>query len=86
MRKRISRLTETLPWYLRLCGVMIGASIPAKRRFDRLRAHPSWFDAPGAFAFAQIEFVVTAAFGRPLSRICRNWNLVSTAPFLLRGT
>jgi hypothetical protein len=31
MRKRISRLTaEALPWYLRLYGVMIGASIPAK--------------------------------------------------------
>jgi hypothetical protein len=31
MRKRISRLTaETLPWYLRLYGVMIGASIPSK--------------------------------------------------------
>ena len=30
VRKRISRLTaETLPWYLRLYGVMIGASIPA---------------------------------------------------------
>ena len=31
MRKRISRLTaETLPWYLRLYGVMIGAAIPGK--------------------------------------------------------
>jgi succinyl-CoA synthetase alpha subunit len=31
MRKRISRLTaEILPWYLRLYGVMIGASIPGK--------------------------------------------------------
>jgi hypothetical protein len=31
MRKRISRLTaENLPWYLRLYGVMIGASIPGK--------------------------------------------------------
>ena len=31
MRKRISLLTaETLPWYLRLYGVMIGASIPGK--------------------------------------------------------
>jgi hypothetical protein len=31
MRKRISRLTaETLPWYLRLYGVTIGASIPGK--------------------------------------------------------
>ena len=30
-RKRISRLTaETVPWYLRLYGVMIGASIPGK--------------------------------------------------------
>src|SRR3712207_400712 len=30
MRKRISRLTaETLPAYLRLYGVMVGASIPA---------------------------------------------------------
>src|SRR5271166_444450 len=29
MRKRISRLTaQTLPWYLRLYGVMIGSSIP----------------------------------------------------------
>ena len=29
MRKRISRLTaETLPWYLRLYGVMVGATIP----------------------------------------------------------
>src|SRR4029453_10765583 len=31
MRKRISRLTaETLPWYLRLYGVMIGATIPGE--------------------------------------------------------
>ena len=31
MRKRISRLTaETLPWYLRLYGVMVGASIPGE--------------------------------------------------------
>ncbi|WP_127999855.1 CoA-binding protein [Piscinibacter defluvii] len=30
VRKRISRLTaETLPWYLRLYGTMVGASIPA---------------------------------------------------------
>lgn len=31
MRKRITRLTaETLPWYLRLYGVLIGASIPER--------------------------------------------------------
>ncbi len=32
MRKRISRLTaETLPWYLRLYGVMVGATIPGEQ-------------------------------------------------------
>jgi len=31
LRKRISRLTaETLPWYLRLYGVMVGSTIPAE--------------------------------------------------------
>ena len=31
VRKRISRLTaETLPWYLRMYGVMVGSSIPAQ--------------------------------------------------------
>ncbi len=31
MRKRISRLTaETLPWYLRLYGVLVGATIPGQ--------------------------------------------------------
>ncbi|TJW70113.1 MAG: CoA-binding protein, partial [Mesorhizobium sp.] len=31
VRKRISRLTaETLPWYLRLYGVMVGATIPGE--------------------------------------------------------
>ena len=39
MRKRISRLTaETLPWYLRLYGVMIGASIPGKHHQHGSRA------------------------------------------------
>jgi hypothetical protein len=32
MRRRITRLTaRTLPWYLRLYGVMIGASVPGER-------------------------------------------------------
>ncbi len=36
LRKKISRLTaETLPWYLKLYGVMIGASIPAKHHKPR---------------------------------------------------
>lgn len=38
MRKRISRITaETLPWYLRLYGVMVGATIPGvQHRHDGL--------------------------------------------------
>ena len=42
MRKRISRLTaETLPWYLRLYGVMIGASIPGEHhKVDSLYGIP----------------------------------------------
>jgi succinyl-CoA synthetase alpha subunit len=32
LRKRITRLTaETLPWYLRLYGVMVGSTIPAEK-------------------------------------------------------
>jgi succinyl-CoA synthetase alpha subunit len=39
MRKRVSRITaETFPWYLRLYGVMLGASIPGEHhRRGRLR-------------------------------------------------
>jgi succinyl-CoA synthetase alpha subunit len=39
MRKRVSRITaETFPWYLRLYGVMLGASIPGRyHRHARLR-------------------------------------------------
>jgi hypothetical protein len=39
MRKRVSRITaETFPWYLRLYGVMLGASIPGQyHQHGRLR-------------------------------------------------
>jgi hypothetical protein len=39
IRKRVSRSTaETFPWYLRLYGVMLGASIPGEHhRHNRLR-------------------------------------------------
>jgi hypothetical protein len=42
MRKRITRLTaETLPWYLRLYGVMVGATIPgAHHQSGSLRGIP----------------------------------------------
>jgi len=48
MRKRISRLTaETLPWYLRLYGVMIGASIPSKyHQHGSLRGTSGSADGP----------------------------------------
>ncbi len=43
MRKRITRLTaETLPWYLRLYGVMVGASIPGEHHQPgSLCGHPA---------------------------------------------
>ena len=49
MRKRISRLTaETLPWYLRLYGVMVGATIPGEHHQSGIAArHPA---APSASA------------------------------------
>ena len=43
MRKRITRLTaETLPWYLRLYGVMVGATIPGEHHQPgSLCGHPA---------------------------------------------
>ncbi len=49
MRKKITRLTaETLPWYLRLYGVMIGASIPAEHH-----QHGSLWGIPRAERFGK---------------------------------
>jgi succinyl-CoA synthetase alpha subunit len=63
MRKRISRLTaETLPWYLRLYGVMIGASIPAK-----YHQHGSLWGIPRDERFCQwtmADFVCLALTGK----------------------
>ena len=73
MRKRISRLTaETLPWYLRLYGVMVGASIPG-----RYHRHGSLYGIPreerfGAWTMADLCFLAmtgkkpTEAEARPL--------------------
>jgi hypothetical protein len=73
MRKRISRLTaETLPWYLRLYGVMIGASIPGKHH-----QHGSLWNIPrderfGRWTMADFLFLAltgkrpTEAEARPL--------------------
>jgi len=63
MRKRISRLTaETLPWYLRLYGVMIGASIPAEHH-----RHGSLWGIPRAERFGHwttAEFLFLALTGK----------------------
>jgi succinyl-CoA synthetase alpha subunit len=63
MRKRISRLTaETLPWYLRLYGVMIGASIPAKHH-----RHGSLWGIPREERFgrwAMADFLFLALTGK----------------------
>lgn len=64
MQKRISRLTaETLPWYLRLYGVMIGASIPAEHH-----RHGNLVDVPREERFnfwTMSEFLFLAITGRP---------------------
>ncbi len=49
VRKRISRLTaETLPWYLRLYGVMVGATIPGEHH-----QHGSLYGIPREDRFAK---------------------------------
>jgi succinyl-CoA synthetase alpha subunit len=63
MRKRISRLTaQTLPWYLRLYGVMIGASIPGKHH-----QHGSLWGIPRGERFGQwtmADFLFLALTGK----------------------
>ena len=71
MRKRISRLTaETLPWYLRLYGVMIGASIPGAHH-----QHGSLCGIPREERFGQwtmADFLCLALIGRkPTEREAR---------------
>jgi succinyl-CoA synthetase alpha subunit len=63
MRKRISRLTaETLPWYLRLYGVMIGASIPARHhQHGALRGIPR---AERFGSWAMVDFLFLALTGK----------------------
>jgi succinyl-CoA synthetase alpha subunit len=73
LRKRISRLTaRTLPWYLRLYGVMIGASIPAAQHqrgslygIPRQERFERWTMADLAF-LAMTGKKPTAAEARPL--------------------
>ena len=71
MRKRISRLTaETLPWHLRLYGVMIGASIPG-----RYHEHGSLCGVPREERFSHwtmADFLCLALIGRrPTEREAR---------------
>jgi succinyl-CoA synthetase alpha subunit len=58
MRKRISRITaETLPWYLRLYGVMIGASIPARHHQHGSLCGISREDRFGRWSMADVLFL-----------------------------
>jgi succinyl-CoA synthetase alpha subunit len=73
MRKRISRLTaETLPWYLRLYGVMIGASIPGKHHQHGSLCGISREERFGRWSMADMLFLAltgkrpTASEARPL--------------------
>jgi succinyl-CoA synthetase alpha subunit len=63
MRKRISRITaEALPWYLRLYGVMIGASIPAKNHLHGSLCGISRDERFGEWQMA--DFLCLALIGR----------------------
>jgi succinyl-CoA synthetase alpha subunit len=73
MRKRISRLTaETLPWYLRLYGVMIGASIPGRHHRPGSLCGISREERFGHWSMADVLFLAltgkkpTEAAARPL--------------------
>jgi succinyl-CoA synthetase alpha subunit len=58
VRKRISRLTaETLPWYLRLYGTMVGASIPAPRHQWGSLAGISQAERYGSWTMADLCFL-----------------------------
>ncbi len=57
-RKRISRLTaETLPWYLRLYGVMVGATIPAERHQWGMLAGISQAERYGSWTMADLCYL-----------------------------
>jgi hypothetical protein len=73
MRKRVSRLTaQTLPWYLRLYGVMIGASIPARHHQHGSLCGISREERFGRWGMADVLFLAltgkkpTEAEARPL--------------------
>ena len=58
VRKRISRLTaETLPWYLRLYGVMVGATIPAERHQWGMLAGIPQAERYGAWTMADLCYL-----------------------------
>ena len=58
MRKRISRLTaETLPWYLRLYGVMVGATIPSQHHQSGSLYGISRADRFGKWTMADLCFL-----------------------------
>jgi succinyl-CoA synthetase alpha subunit len=58
MRRRISRLTaQTLPWYLRLYGVMIGASIPGRHHQHGSLAGISREERFGRWSMADFLFL-----------------------------
>ena len=58
VRKRISRLTaETLPWYLRLYGVMVGSTIPAEQHQMRRLCGISQAERYGEWTMADLCYL-----------------------------
>lgn len=58
MRKRVSRLTvETLPWWVRLFGTLIGASVPAERHEQNRFAGVANEDLAGKLSLTEIAYL-----------------------------
>jgi len=58
MRKRISRTTaENLPWWIRLFGTMIGASVPADRHSDRTFSGIAMDELLGRRSLTEVAYI-----------------------------
>ena len=78
-RKRISKLTaQTLPWYLRLYGVMVGAIIPAEHHKSGLLCGIPRYERFSTWTMADLYFMAItqqeANYGRSPSTANPCWS------------
>ena len=58
MRKRMSRTTtENLPWWIRLFGTMIGASVPADRHSPKMFSGIAMDELLGQRSLTQVAYI-----------------------------